>query len=369
MRRYLLAACVLIVPVVVHGEMRCAVPVTPEPENHAPKPLNVNSVVVPLLPRMNPASDTQFPAAVVNPMRKKEETNLSVIPVLAHVAGAGAQLTDLGFAHGMRMVLARNGDQFMIFETAPDGNAVVSGLMMDASVDQLRTIGGKDVIELSAAHGLRALFLRNGSRFQVFYATPDGQRVIPGVLWDANGKDLTRDQLASVPGAIPTVTIGGDTGRAAAVEPPSLMRLAEAASYGAVGNRDAPVLWMFIDPQCSVSVRAMQQLQPYVASGRIHLNVIPLSLLDYEDGGLSTRSAIRLIEAPSGQMVQAWESGSRPDGSSADGERRLRGNMDVAAAIGLRGTPTFLWRKADGTEGRLDGLPDNFSALIASMGR
>jgi thiol:disulfide interchange protein DsbG len=68
-------------------------------------------------------------------------------------------------------------------------------------------------------------------------------------------------------------------------------------------------------------------------------------------------------------MVQAWESGSRPDGSNADGERRLRGNMDVAAAIGLRGTPTFLWRKADGTEGRLDGLPDNFSALIASMGR
>jgi hypothetical protein len=128
MRRYLLAACVLIVPVVAHGEMRCAVPVTPEPENHAPKPLNVNGAMVPLLPRRNPASDTQFSVAAVNQMRKKEETNLSAIPVLAHVAGAGAQLTDLGFAHGMRTVLARNGDQFMIFETAPDGNAVVRAL-------------------------------------------------------------------------------------------------------------------------------------------------------------------------------------------------------------------------------------------------
>lgn len=43
--------------------------------------------------------------------------------------------------------------------------------------------------------------------------------------------------------------------------------------------------------------------------------------------------------------------------------------MAAVAAIGLRGTPTFVWRKADGTEGRTDGLPSDVDAFIASVGR
>ena len=38
----------------------------------------------------------------------------------------------------------------------------------------------------------------------------------------------------------------------------------------------------------------------------------------------------------------------------------------AAAAIALRGTPTLIWRKADGTEGRVDGMPTNIEAVLAS---
>jgi thiol:disulfide interchange protein DsbG len=42
--------------------------------------------------------------------------------------------------------------------------------------------------------------------------------------------------------------------------------------------------------------------------------------------------------------------------------------MEVAQAIGVKGTPTFVWRKTDGTEGRIDGLPASVPDLLASVG-
>jgi thiol:disulfide interchange protein DsbG len=380
MHRSLLAACVLAVPFVAHSESRCAIPAAAESMVHIPSPINVTGALVDLTPHARPVGTNRLVRAglLAKPLvgTKSAESaaaNWDTIPALAHVVGAGAQITDIGFSRGMRTVVARNGEQFMIFEVAPDGQALVSGMVMDMTVDQLLAVGGKNATELAPAHGLRTLYLRNGTHFQVFYATPDGQRVIPGVLWDAKGTDLTRAQLASVPGAIPTITIGKGAdhadGHEATAGPTSPLQLASATTYGSAGNLHAPQMWMFIDPQCSFSVRAMQQLRSYVADGRIRLNVIPLTLLDHEDGGLSTRNALRLVEAPADRMVAAWASGETPAGSGSDGETKLKTNMTVADAIGLRGTPTFLWRKADGTEGRVDGIPNDIAAMIASIGR
>ena len=125
---------------------------------------------------------------------------------------------------------------------------------------------------------------------------------------------------------------------------------------------------MFIDPQCSFSVRAMRELQPYVAGGRVKLNIIPLSILDSEDNGLSTRSARGLISAGRDGMVQAWETGHMPNGEGPEVTSKLDVNMQAAAAAQVRGTPTFVWRKPDGSEGRVDGIPSDVGAMIAAIG-
>jgi thiol:disulfide interchange protein DsbG len=125
---------------------------------------------------------------------------------------------------------------------------------------------------------------------------------------------------------------------------------------------------MFMDPQCAFSVRAMQQLTPFIAAGKIRLNVIPLSILDNEDNGLSTRSALNLVSAPSDQLVTDWATGHTTGTPAPDAAGKLQANMAAAAAIGLKGTPTFLWHKSDGTEGRLDGVPPDMNALLASIG-
>ena len=215
--------------------------------------------------------------------------------------------------------------------------------------------------------------MRSGAQFQVFYIAPDKDRVIPGVMWDAAGKDLTRDQVANVPGAIPTVVVGDvPVAQGGSSQPPvtgaSALPLLEKASYGTVGAASAPHLWMLIDPQCIYSVRAYQMLHPFIEAGKVQLSIVPLSVLDYEDKGQSTKSALALLSKPADQIAAAWQAGSVNDPPVVAAAGRLQANMAIAQAIGLQGTPTLVWRKADGTEGRVDGVPTNVEALIASIG-
>ena len=397
----LLATTLLTVPLMVHAASpQCAITgpvqritagVPSEPRIELPKPLQVGGPVVPLAPKPMAQAGAPAPAAVTSTSQASSvgaspdhpaaatiaPAIIAEAPALAHIAATGAVLSDLGVSHGLRTVFASNAGQFMVFELAPDGQAAVAGLMADISVEQLQEMAGKQLQTLAEQHGLLVYFLRNGPKFQVFYATPDHQRLIAGVMWGTHGENLTQAAIADIPGTTPTVTLGNVPEGAAAswavdtapVNPSvSSLAVAEHTSYGSVGNDKAPQLWMFIDPQCSFSVRAMRDLQPYVASGRVRLHIIPLSILDSEDNGLSTRNARGLINAGRDGMVQAWETGHMPTGEDPEVTSKLDGNMQAAAAAQVRGTPTFVWRKQDGSEGRMDGIPNDVGAMIAAIG-
>jgi thiol:disulfide interchange protein DsbG len=297
-------------------------------------------------------------------------------PALQHLARSGARLFDAGGAHGMRAIVARQGDEFMILQLTPDGEAIVSGVQTDLSADLLLTIvghGEPQVTELGTSHGMRGLFVRNGRQFQVFYVTPDGERMIPGVMWDASGKNITREQVAPLSGVTPTVTIGrekftGGAGIGSQEKVASALEAAHSASFGTIGPEAAPRIYVFIDPLCGYSVRALQQLQPFVAGGRVLVAIIPVSVLDYENDGRSTKSALAMMSKAADQMATAWSRGDLNGPASQEAEELLRRNMAIAEAIGLRGTPTVIWRKKDGSEGRVDGLPEDWNAVIASIG-
>ena len=314
-----------------------------------------------------PASPpARAPATSATASEASLPSDLSGLPFVQHVARSGAIIADLGTAHGLRRMVAHSNDQFMIFHVAPDGSAAVSGAVVEISPDEIAQIAGSaNVTSLPEAHGFKGLFVRSGQQFQVFYETPDGQRLIPGVLWDSAGKDVTRQQVAGIPGAIPTVEVTSSQGGANAVK---AVPLVEQARFGLAGSANAPRLYMLIDPQCIYSVRAMQMLRAFIDAGRVQVAVVPLSVLDYEDKGESTRAALALLSKLTDQIVSAWQARDTGNPALPDAAKRLQVNMQVAEAIGVRGTPTFVWQKADGTEGRVDGMPDSMPALVASLG-
>jgi thiol:disulfide interchange protein DsbG len=316
------------------------------------------------------AAEASSPAASqpapMPPLPTPLPATLAQVPFAQHVAAAGAVVNDLGTSHQLHTLAAHSGDQFMLFEVAPDGEAAVSGVALDLTLAQLRAVAASNMTDLGQRHGLDGYFVRSGQQFQVFYASPDGDRVIPGVMWDAAGKDLTRDQVAQIPGAVPTVeAVSEPVGSGAS---PAALPLVQKASFGTIGPASAPHLYMLIDPQCVYSIRAFQMLRPYAEAGHLQLSVVPLSVLDYEDHGQSTKSALALLSDPVDQIVSAWQSGSMANTPSAGAAPLLAKNMAVAEAIKLTGTPTFVWRKPDGNEGRLDGLPTSVPDFIASIG-
>ena len=235
---------------------------------------------------------------------------------------------------------------------------------------------GADLLDLGTEHGLRGVFARRGDVFQVFYITADGQAAVGGIMWSAAGKNLTRARVAPIDGVIPTVVVGtpGSSPPAARPVPASMpapvpaLKATETTTFGLAGDAKAPRLWVYIDPLCSFSVRAIDQLRPYVANGRVQIDVVPLSVLDPEDQGRSTLAAKAMLSLPPDQMIAAWEASKLTGPADPAAGTRLASNMAAAEAIGLRGTPTFVWRRADGSEGRFDGLPDNLATIIASMG-
>ena len=323
------------------------------------------------------AAPAASPPAVEPPSRPAESTELP--PALGHLAAAGSQIIEIGSSHGMRSVVARNGKQFMFFHAVPDGSAIVGGLISEMTPAQLLAAAGSQAKELGTSHGLRGIFVDVGAQFQVFYVTPDGERVIAGGMWDAAGHNVTADQVKPFQGTIATVEIGpGAQGTpidgeaaapGAALATPSAVAVSDKTAAGTLGDAAAPKLYMFIDPLCSFSVRAMQQLKPLVDAKRLQVAVIPIPILDHEDAGRSTTSTLAMLSLPAEQMVPAWAAGRLDGPPSPDAQAKLIVNRAAAEQLRLRGTPTLIWRKADGSEGRADGLPSDLNALVASIAR
>jgi protein-disulfide isomerase len=162
------------------------------------------------------------------------------------------------------------------------------------------------------------------------------------------------------------VTVDAPNGAQAA--PADVLAMMQSATSGTIGNNPLRHVFMLIDPQCLYSVRALQMLKPFADENRIEISVIPLTILDDEDGGQSTKSAMALLSDPPDQIVTAWETGSEAKAPSAAAADKLKNNMLIAQAIGLRATPTFVWRKMDGSEGELVGVPQDVQAFVAAIG-
>ena len=418
MRVAILAASVLLVPTLAAADQLCTLPPGPPPARpvaalaSAATPASSSPLPAPPPPAAAPRSLLRTPGTAESMPTLAETTNAGhpaaasvqgarppavaaaypptqaasdSVPALRHIRQAGATLTGVETSHGLRTFVARQNDDVLVVQLAPDGEAVVTGLMSDLSVAQLKAAYAGLVTDLAPLHGLAGFLVRSGSSFQVFYATPDSERLIPGNMWDASGRNLTRDQVASIEGAIPTVSIIGPSSAGNAAAAPGIagqlrseIDALKRTTYGVAGVDAAPRLWMLVDPLCPISVRGLRGLQSYIDSKRIQLAVVPLSILDHENQGRSTLAASAMVTLPRDSMIEAWAEYTLPGMSNSSvsapssdpaAAGKLAANMAVAASLGLRGTPTFLWRNADGTEGRFDGLPSNIGLLVAQVAR
>lgn len=304
-----LAAALLLVPVAAIAQAQCSLAPAAGPAPAQPPPL-ANAVAAP--PDQNPARGlVEFPAA-----------DVARLPALRNVVNAGAKVYEL--------------------PTPPE------------------------------LEGLRTAFAVNGSAFQVFYVPAHGAAVIRGIAQGPGGENLTLAQTSAIPGVVPAI----DIREGAALVDGSAVKTAAATTYGLWGREGAPRVYMFMDPLCSFSLRAMTTLKPAIDAGRLQVAVVPVAVTDHETGGHSTPAALAMLSVtPRDDMAPRWMAdwrdwaGQDPSNVAlADAYAALRRNAAAAKAIGLRGTPTFLWAKPDGSDGRMEGAPGDLNGLLAVVG-
>ena len=217
--------------------------------------------------------------------------------------------------------------------------------------------------------GLRTFFALAGSRFQVFYVPPGGEVAIRGLAQDAMGRNLTLDQTRHIPGVVPTVEIR----EGAPLMDGSPVKTASATTHALWGRDGAPRVYVFVDPLCGFSTRAIEALRPHVDAGRVQVGLIPAAVLDHANGGRSSVAAKAMLtvtgEGAAARWLEHWGAWGTTSGVPAeDAIRRFRANQQAADAVDLRGTPTFFWARPDGTEGRADGVPADVDAFVAGLG-
>ena len=296
-----------------------------------------------------------------------------------------ALLILLSAGTGMAQTSANNGGQnggqngglTTLPQTAP--------LMPNAmALEYLRSKG--NVLQfIGAAHGLDAYMAEapNGS-IQTFYISPDGQGILAGLMFDINGRNITMSQvmnlLQSNPDALASVKRLQANNQSAQkpdeqLTPEEMMAKAQIVLAGAektnwfrMGKETAPVVYIIIDPNCPWCERALNYVEPFLASGELQLRVIAVGQLS--ETSLPKAAAIVSSKNPV-ETLRLYEGRAKApppiESITQDDILLVRQNEQFGRDYGLEGTPFFIFRDYQGIPRMIRGLPKNMPEDLMKM--
>jgi hypothetical protein len=222
--------------------------------------------------------------------------------------------------------------------------------------------------------------LKNGQE-QYFYATPDGQGIVMGVLFNSKGDTLTLrqindlrkkegpaiDKLAGYPdpakAQIPSTTTpvpadfdNPQTLIKSVVKPKSeqLLEAAENANWIALGSDKAPIVYTFIDQS------------GYLEQGLIQLRLIPVGVLTEN----SLIEAAYLLASPTPEKDLYRHMDGEKGALLVDKSINTQGvqrNMKLMQDWNLDMTPFSIYRDRDNKIKVLQGRPSDIKKLITEL--
>lgn len=251
---------------------------------------------------------------------------------------------------------------------------------MPAPIENL-VAEGAQVRYLGKDKGLDAWITVKNGKEQYFYVLPDQSAFVMGLLFDDSGKLVTvrqvdrlraqgddlLDNLADIP-IEPQPATEADAFK---FKTPSerLFTDIEGSNWVALGQRDAPVVYSFIDPQCPhchafindlLSTKALEE-------GKVQLRLIPVGFKD------ETRAqAAYLIAAPDPQMAwmrhMAGDEQALPARSDIN-QQGVQRNLSIMTAWKFNVTPMIIYRANDNSVKIIRGRANDIAALLNDIRR
>lgn len=230
---------------------------------------------------------------------------------------------------------------------------------------------------------------------QYFYVTPDQQGLVMGVLFNSKGDTVTLrqinqlrkaegpaiDKLAGLPDAAPPpsreATSRPDIATPEKIlpkdssEPSKSERFyaeVEKANWLALGQKTAPALYVFIDPECPHCHDMITDVRKsgYLEKGLLQLRLIPVGLMSEN----SLAEASFLLAAPNAQELLYKHLDGDKKALLADKNVNTQGvqrNMSLMQDWKLDVTPFSVYRDVAGKIKILKGRPDDLKKLVTEL--
>jgi len=223
-------------------------------------------------------------------------------------------------------------------------------------IQSLEQQGVKVLESFEAPGGMTGYVGEMQGRSLAFYLTPDGRHVIVGTLLDEEGNNLSAASIQEL------------------IEGPKFAEAwpqLEDSNWVQDGSSEADtIIYTFTDPNCPYCYRFRQQAEPWIEAGEVQLRHILVGIL--KEDSLTKAATILGSENPEAALHNhqaSYEQG----GIAVDRKLVSAAHMDVKAnnrlmqELGLRATPSTLYKDDDGKVVMVQGLP-NPQALERMMG-
>ena len=225
--------------------------------------------------------------------------------------------------------------------------------------------------------------IQNGQE-QYFYVTPDREFVLLGMLFDKTGKMITLQQVSALqkeggpvldilkaetqskdPSVTDKLPSEGDIVKKLKSPSEQLFGDIEAANWVPLGKTTAPVMYMFIDPQCPYCHEFMKTLRKDIEAGNIQVRMIPVGFKD------DTRAQAALLLAVSDAQARWYRhiDGDKEALPVTPGvnEQGVERNMSIMQSWKLNVTPLSIYRGQDGTVKIVQGRAKDLKTLLSDL--
>lgn len=256
-----------------------------------------------------PPAAPAAPAAVAPAAAAPAATAMdpATVPVLAPLLRNGATVTALGPAHGMNGWIVRHGTEVQSLYTTADGQAVVAGLMygsdgMAVTAQQLLALeqAGTNLTALAPAAAPKpsieqmALEAARKTEELAQQTIAAINEPLPPDLLEAAGMaptpaaptataPATAPQLAPTPastGVAATAQPAATAASSAATSPAeTFLAAASRSAWIEIGQRNAPELYIFVDPACAYCKAYWRQLAAPVERGEVKVRLLPVGMI------------------------------------------------------------------------------------------
>lgn len=236
--------------------------------------------------------------------------------------------------------------------------AALAGVSVGAMAEQgkitpveqhLVSNGVKILQSFTSASGLRAIVADSGTEKRMFYITPDGKNLIAGMVFDADGNNMTNADMKKAGLQ--------DAGGAKVMTQAQLQALWTRAGKlrWVQEGKSGQIVYVFFDANCPYCHRLWSTLRSWVREGKAQVRWLPVAILKDTSKGLG--AAIYSASNPGDAMDKMTNRLLLPARVSERDNRDMALNLLLLRDTGYTGVPAMMFKRGDKVVSMM-GSPD-----------